>query len=117
MAKILVPLLATLTAALVVVLMFLPAACTEPITDNPTGCVTVPPDGGVQESCAIEWSCEDDSQHYRIDCTQSGSNFSCECSTDTTTTTRIVVVSPFICDTAGQGALPAASGCGWNIQM
>ncbi len=103
--------------AAVTVAAFGVGACTSP-TAQPTGCVAAYNDAGSMPGvvCDIGWSCSDDTQHYQILCTESEGNYSCTCTTDTTTAVTVVVVNPFMC--TGPGAQPAAiGGCLWNIQM
>ena len=93
------------------------AGCASP-TATPTACVALYPDAGagVGVVCEIGWSCSSDTEHFQILCTESGANYSCTCTTDTTTAVSVVVVNPFKCD--GPGAQPAAiGGCRWDIQM
>jgi hypothetical protein len=72
--------------------------------------------GTVGDACAIAWSCNSDSQHFQIECTRAnGDNYSCICSTDTTSIAKTVVVNAFIC--TGPMSLPAFSVCGYDIEM
>jgi len=113
MSKIIVALIAALALA--------PSGCSSPST-TATGCVASRPDAGTAgNECLVQWACDGDTQHYRIDCTlvTSGTNvgnYTCNCTTDTTTLGRTVVVNAFSCDFAG-GALPVAGQCGWMLQM
>jgi hypothetical protein len=108
MAKRLVSLTLTLVLALWI-------ACSSQTT-APMGCVQGSIDGGtVGLSCAIAWSCNSDNQHYQLSCTPAGGdNYSCVCSTDTSSIAKTIVVNAFICDATG--SIPAFSACGYDIQ-
>ena len=110
MSKIIVTLIAALALS--------HAGCTSTTTTaTATGCVAMRPDAGTNGSqCIIEWSCASGAQHYEIDCTLVGSNYSCNCGTDTSTLTKTILINPFSCDLSG-GALPAAAQCGYTLQM
>jgi hypothetical protein len=88
-----------------------------------TDCTWTNPDAGANGDlydCSVEWACSMGNEHFELDCNVSGGNFSCVCSTDTTSTTTPIAVNPFACN--GTAALPPAStptpgGCGWMIEL
>jgi hypothetical protein len=102
--------------ALAAVVALAGVGCSSP-TAQPTGCTAAFGDAGTMPGvvCDIGWSCSADTQHYQIVCTESGGDFDCTCSTDTTTAVTGIHVTPFTC--SGGGAEGAATGCGWNLQM
>jgi hypothetical protein len=93
-------------------------ACTPSPTLDPTDCTATNPTDAGATACAIEYSCNSDTQHYWLTCDESGSNFSCICGTDQADNAATIVVQPFPC--SATGALPAVTGsggCGWTIQL
>ncbi len=88
-------------------------------TDNsgqPINCTTsYPADSGVTAICDINFSC--DSGNFGITCDLNGSNFRCQCGTDTATTEgQFFNVNPFKCD--AEGAVVAVnSACGFGLQL
>ena len=100
-------------------LAFLGAGCSSTTSAYVTGCTTYTPDAGATPNltCAIGWSCTSNSTMYQITCAYDARVEYYECSCDNgSTTTKSIVVDPFICD--GQGSLSTANmGCDFNIQM
>jgi hypothetical protein len=108
------------TIVAVVAAVVLGGGCSSSSATTPTGCVSFTPDGGtgslVGLSCAIAWSCNSDSQHYALECNRAQEdNYSCVCSTDTSSIAKTIVVNAFICE--GPNSLPAFSACGYDLQM
>lgn len=93
--------------------------CSTASTAYPTDCKVSTPTTGIEgATCAVAWSCSSDELHYQIVCDPEGSNWSCTCTTDTSSSTnvavRTVVVNPFSCSQANV-ASTAAAQCGWNL--
>jgi hypothetical protein len=112
--------LASVVTAVVacVAALSLGGACTTTPTVDPTDCtVSHSTDAGTTGSaCALEYSCNSDTQHYWLSCNASGSNFACVCGTDQSDLDSTINVQPFIC--TGPGALPAVNqGCEWTLAL
>ena len=80
-----------------------------------TNCMgTILTNGGPTGSCGVEFTC--DSASYGILCTQSGSKFQCQCSSDTMSTSPTFDVNPFQC-TPKSAASAAHDACGFDLLL
>jgi hypothetical protein len=96
-------------------LLLAQAGCTSDNLSTPTGCVAAYPDAGGGYQCAVEWSC-DNSATYEIQCTLTGGNYACICSTNTSSLEAMVTLNPQVCDLGG-ASLVIANACGYMLEM
>jgi hypothetical protein len=99
-------------------LLALAAASCGTTTDTTYTCVVVTPDAGTSDLlCNVAWSCNNDVNHYGLQCRFAGGNYACDCVVENSVV-KSFSVAAFDCSTDPANALPAATtACGWAIQL
>lgn len=106
------------TSVLALSILALAAASCGTSTDTTYSCVSIVPDAGTSDLlCNAAWSCNNDTNHYGLQCRFAGGNYACDCVVEGSPV-KSFSVAVFDCQADPANALPAATtACGWSIVL